>query len=671
MRKIIIILLCVPVLSTAQPLQFELQPEAFPVELNGWQMYSPWAGGMDVTTPELCDLNGDGDLDYFSGSENNYYWYFKNTGSAINPQFQYVSSNFDPIFPVCPGDAYESDIDFCDIDDDADYDAFLCNGCIGLAINHGNSFQYSFSQPFDTLRDQNDDFLWATNMAVADIDDDGDYDLFGGTYYAGEIRFFENIGTPQDHAFFLVTQTWQQIQVSGGKADPCFSDLDADGDLDLLVGTGEGKIYYYENQGSAQVPQMVYVTDNFCNIDVGEDASPELKDIDDDGDLDLLVGREAITNAALLTQGDVYYYENIGTPQNYSYQLVTTNYLTFDNGNFNRPNLVDIDEDGDPDLFTRVGNNILFYRNQGEVNNPDFVYETSSFGSITVPSIKPWFCDIDDDGDYDLFCGTAAIPGPPGLYLFINRGTPQNPSYSLYSNNVVPGVFTQGSAIISPGTADIDGDGDQDLFVSDMTDHFYFWENVGTPTQFQFQFQTDNWQNICIGLYSFRYFCFYDIDHDEDLDLFYNLISITAEWTLGFYRNEGTPQAANMVLESDDVFPDLAIGQPAPYLLDIDGDRDGDLFVGDAYGGIRFFRNLEMENLTQIDSLTIAFSGNDVILTWPAVSIAEEYKIYYQDSPYFTPSGIPQAVVLPPDTTWSDINAVLEGQKYYRVVVEY
>ena len=592
MKKILYTLfILIPSILFAQPLQFELEPEAFPAEINGWQMYSPWAGGMDATTPELCDLDSDGDYDFFTGSEINWYWYFENIGNSASPSFKYVSSYFDSLYPFSLTGVYSS-IDFCDIDADGDFDAFLCNGSIGLAINQGNNSQYNFA-PTDSLFDQNGQLLYGTHVAAADIDADGDYDLFGGNSYAGNFGYFENRGTPQDYDFYLITPSWQNIQVSGGYADPCFADLDADGDLDLLVGTGEGKIYYYENQGSAQIPQMVYVTDYFNYIDVGEDASPELADIDDDGDLDLLVGRDALYYASPFIQGDVFFYENVGTPQNYSFQLVTTNYITFDNINFNRPNLVDIDADEDQDLLTVIDSHVLFYRNQGTIGNPSFVYETSTFCGITVPSISPWFCDIDADRDYDLFCGTAVIPGPPGLYLFMNQGTPQNPSYTLYSNNVVPGVFTQASAIINAVTADIDADGDWDLFASDMTGHLYFWENVGTPTQFQFQYQTNNWQNIYIGLNQNRFFHFYDIDGDGDLDLFYALISATSEWTLGFYRNEGTPQNANMVLESEDVFPELYIIEPAPYVIDIDGDRDGDLFVGDGYGGIRFFRNLE------------------------------------------------------------------------------
>jgi len=71
------------------------------------------------------------------------------------------------------------------------------------------------------------------------------------------------------------------------------------------------------------------------------------------------------------------------------------------------------------------------------------------------------------------------------------------------------------------------------------------------------------------------------------------------------------------------------------------------------------------------NNFTIAVSGNDLILSWPAVAYALQYKIYYQDLPYYTPSGTPQAVILPPDTTWTDVNALNQGQRFYRKVVEY
>jgi predicted outer membrane repeat protein len=72
-----------------------------------------------------------------------------------------------------------------------------------------------------------------------------------------------------------------------------------------------------------------------------------------------------------------------------------------------------------------------------------------------------------------------------------------------------------------------------------------------------------------------------------------------------------------------------------------------------------------------IPSLTIDLSGTDAILSWQAIGDAEEYRIYYDSNPHFTPFGIPQAVVIPPDTVWTDEDAVLQGKRYYRVVVQY
>jgi hypothetical protein len=667
-KNILILCLLLSSLAFAQPLQFQLQPGAFPASINGWQMYQPWAGGLDETTPELCDIDNDGDLDLFTGMETGYISYFQNIGTANQPDFLYETYCYDSIASFINGWG-RSDINFVDIDADSDYDAFVGVVKVILYHNLGTATQPDFLGSPDTLFDINMNYI-SGHVDITDIDADGDYDLFCGTNMTGRICYYQNIGTQNNYEYELISQYWQNIQVNSERAFPCFGDLDSDGDLDLLVGTKEGKIYYHENQGTPQVPQMVYITNYFCNIDVGEDASPELVDIDGDGDLDLLVGRDCGYSQTAITQGDVFYYENVGTPQNYSFQFVTTNYLTFDNGNLCHPNLVDIDGDRDSDLLCNVNNHILQYRNQGTIGDPNFVYETDNYCGLVVPYMDPWFVDIDGDVDLDLFSGTSAIPGPPGLYLYLNQGTPQNPNYILYSNNVVPGVFTQASAIIVPGTGDIDGDGDQDLFVSDNAGYFYYWENVGTPTQFQFQYITNNWQNLGVGFGYFRHFCFYDIDHDGDLDLFIAHDTSPTQRGFSFYRNVGTPQNPHMVLEQTLMFPEFFIIQAAPYIFDIDDDGDGDLFVGDYWGGIRFFRNLEMENAMATE-VTVSISENDVILTWQAVGSAEEYLIYYSSNPYFTPIGVPQAVVMPPDTSWTDENAVMQGKRYYRVVVEY
>ena len=72
-----------------------------------------------------------------------------------------------------------------------------------------------------------------------------------------------------------------------------------------------------------------------------------------------------------------------------------------------------------------------------------------------------------------------------------------------------------------------------------------------------------------------------------------------------------------------------------------------------------------------IQNLTITVSNNDIILKWENIVGTLNYKIFYSDIPYFTPTGMPQTIIPPPDTSWTDVNAVNQGKRYYRVVVEY
>ena len=73
--------------------------------------------------------------------------------------------------------------------------------------------------------------------------------------------------------------------------------------------------------------------------------------------------------------------------------------------------------------------------------------------------------------------------------------------------------------------------------------------------------------------------------------------------------------------------------------------------------------------LLTMDDLTIQVNGSDIVLNWGSVGGADEYRIFYGNTPYFEPGGLPAATVYPPATSWIDPGALDYGPRFYRLVV--
>ena len=277
----------------------------------------------------------------------------------------------------------------------------------------------------------------------------------------------------------------------GDASKPSFVDIDNDRDLDLFCGNYYGKLIYYENTGDSIAPQYTYVTDYYQEIDVGERSAPCFVDIDSDGDYDLFIGE---------WYGHIYYYKNEGEPDTADFIEVTNNFLNINVPSKSSPTFADIDGDRDFDFFVGENNgNIWYYRNEGDSANYDFVYVTDNYMGIDVGDHSvPYFCDIDDDGDYDLFVGkgnyvieTTAL-GYGDVKYYENIGDPQNADFQLVQHNVL--ALTVGNYAY-PEWADIDNDGDRDLFVGETYGNLNFFRNEGTIDMPSFVFEDEFFNN--------------------------------------------------------------------------------------------------------------------------------------------------------------------------------
>jgi len=205
-------------------------------------------------------------------------------------------------------------------------------------------------------------------------------------------------------------------------------------------------------------------------------------DIDNDGDLDVYVG--SINNELL-------FYENIGNSTNPEYSPVIgdSNPLNNIGGGYDfAPAFADLDGDGDFDFV----NSDEFYENVGNKVTASFISKTGAENpfnglNLTSTTYVPSFGDLDGDGDIDLLGGQNGK-----LIYFENIGNANAPEFVEAADDDNPFSAIPDSASMIPHLVDIDGDGDLDLMNSDANHSMTYYQNVGTSTSPIFEVYTGN-----------------------------------------------------------------------------------------------------------------------------------------------------------------------------------
>jgi len=249
------------------------------------------------------------------------------------------------------------------------------------------------------------------------------------------------------------------------------------------------------------------LTNPFGLTNVGGFSAPTLVDIDHDGDLDVFVGAN---------NGNSYYFENTGTATNSAFtDAQTSPFGLIDIGASSAPTFADIDNDGDQDAFVGALDGIVrYFQNTGTAAAPVFAANVPNpFGLNDIgTSAKPVFADIDHDGDLDAFVG--AFDGT--VHYFENTGTAASPAFAAAIANLFG--LTDIGRYAAPTLADIDGDGDLDALVGASDGNSYYFQNTGTAFSPAFAAAVTNPFGLTnIGNYSAPALA--DIDGDGDLDV--------------------------------------------------------------------------------------------------------------------------------------------------------
>ena len=215
--------------------------------------------------------------------------------------------------------------------------------------------------------------------------------------------------------------------------------------------------------------------------------------------------------------------------------------------------------------------------------------QVNAFGIVGSDEVLlPKFVDIDADGDLDIFVSSYGA-----FQLYTNTGTADDPNFEGAPTINPFGLDAVTGEIVAVGDfADLDGDGDLD-FLSSEYSVLYYYENTGTAQTPQFGTPIAGPYGLDLATDSYLLPVFVDMDNDGDTDLL-----IGGYNTTQYFENTGSVTAPAFAAPLNDPFGiDSSPPQPDQdsYLFyaagDLDGDGDIDLVQGQYYGTLRYYEN--------------------------------------------------------------------------------
>jgi predicted nucleotidyltransferase len=388
----------------------------------------------------------------------------------------------------------------------------------------------------------------AGGMALGDYDQDGDIDVFVTAGNKEKSKLFQK----QTDGSFKDVALSAGVQLTGFYSGPSFADIDNDGDVDLFVGgIGKTKSKVFINEGNGH-----FVEGQAPTISKEYTVSSSFADIDHDGLIDLGLSHYASTlsndSEHLWKNIDGQYFESINNRDG----LVSSSL----NGADNRfgvditftPSFGDLNNNGDIDLLmiTDFTWTSLFFNNIDK-DFVDFIENTAQLNikQNDVNGMGGTLADIDNDGDLDIFItsiielgtdsGTLSVSGNK---LLLNDGTGQFVDHS-YQAKIFNGGWAWGSCI-----ADFDNDGLQDIFNTNG------WEEASAKSDKYESHDDDSvklFKNTYTGVFNLlnttigltdkgqgRAVVCFDHDNDGDIDILISNHNIEGNGLL-FYENTG------------------------------------------------------------------------------------------------------------------------------------
>jgi len=419
---------------------------------------------------------------------------------------------------------------------------------------------------------------------LIDLDNDGLLDMIIGDN-RGILYYYEQ-DEPKSMNFSLISDNLSEIDVGYGSA-PCFTDLDNDGLLDLIIGQwSSGSLQHYEQEAIGST-NFNLIAESFNGINVGEYASPCITDLDNDGLLDLIVGE---------TIGNLNYYEQdeIGST---IFTLISDSLSGIDVGGDATPCIIDLDNDGLLDMIVGEAAGNLNHYEQNAPGSTDFTLISDSFNGINVDGrAAPFFADLDNDGLLDLIIGNV-----DGYIYHYEQESIGSITFNILSESMFKNYDMGFDS--SPTFIDLDNNGLLDMIVGERNWNLNHYEQ-DVSGSINFILKTNNFNEISVGGYCTP--CFVDLDNNGLLDL---IIGESSGNLHHFEQDAAMSTSFTLISEN---FNGINVGARSdPCFTDLDNDGLLDLIIGEGDGKLYHYEQDTVGSETFI-FITDSLSGIDV-----------------------------------------------------------
>jgi hypothetical protein len=567
------------------------------VNENGIPLKNAWAGGINFVQASALDANYDGkkDLLIFDRSGNKATVYL-NAGIPDSSNYT-VASSYRNQLPAMHDWAL-----LADYNNDGKEDIFTYSvGAFSVYKNTGSATAgLSFSlQKFKVYSQYNADYLplYVTSVdipAISDVDNDGDLDILTFSVNGTYIEYHKNqsmelFGVPDSlNSFYLETACWGNFKEDFSN---CALTLD---------------VPCFQRPASEQ---------NLAQPQHAGSATTAL-DLDGDGDKDVLLGDISCNSISAITNGG-----SITAAQG------TSQDASFPSGNF-PVNLsifpaayhVDVNNDGKRDLLVspNVSNasqnysSLWMYKNVGADNHPNFKKQTELFLVKEMIDVgtgaKPVFEDLDNDGLNDLLISNDFYYNSNGSFVssfafYKNTGTVAQPVFSLVTKDL-DSLSQLGIMSASPAFGDLNGDGNRDLIIGGEDGRLVMLINQPQGGMAHFVNPQLFYQGIDVGNLAAPQLI--DIDADGLLDV----IIGERNGNVNYYRNTGSSSAPAFTLVTANwgnvsTAPyqqgSITFGYSKPRVFAVGSKRY--LLCGSGKGYLYLYKDLELPAFTLVDSM--------------------------------------------------------------------